>query len=307
MKKERLFLLSFFFLISATFAQNQANETFIQQHLVNITKTEGFRNHENVVLLNQIADYIYKEFEKYADTVYRQRYEVDGKMYQNVICAFSASEKKVKTIVVGAHYDVCGNQEGADDNASGLVGLLELARMLKGAKLAHRVELVAYTLEEPPYFRTEYMGSYVHAKSLKDNHIDVYGMVSLEMIGYFRPEKNTQSYPLGFLKYAYGNKGDFITLVRKFGAGRFARKFITHFRHTHSIKSKKFIAPASLTGIDFSDHLNYWNMGFSALMLTDTSFYRNPNYHEEGDKMETLDIPKIAQVIEGVWVVLSNL
>jgi Zn-dependent M28 family amino/carboxypeptidase len=111
-----------------------------------------------------------------------------------------------KTIVIGAHYDVCQEQEGADDNASGVVGLLELARLLKNEKLKYKIELVAYTLEEPPFFRTEYMGSFIHAQSLQQAKTDVLGMICLEMIAYFSDKKGSQEYPIGLMSLFYGKK-----------------------------------------------------------------------------------------------------
>ena len=116
--------------------------------------------------------------------------------------------------------------------------MLELARQLKGKKLENRIDLVAYTLEEPPYFRSKEMGSYVHAKSLKDDNVPVIGMISIEMIGYFDEAKNSQTYPIGLLKLFYGNIGDYITMVRKFGAGKFARKFSRQYKRTKTIKTK---------------------------------------------------------------------
>ena len=196
---------------SLSLKAGNADTTLIKQHLVNITKTEKFRNHKNINQLNEIADYIKSSFQTYTDSVTFQEFDVNGKTYKNVIASFGTEHKK--RVIIGAHYDVCGNQEGADDNASGVVGLLELARMLKGEQLNYRIDLVAYTLEEPPHFKTEYMGSYIHAKYLKDNNIDIYGMLSVEMIGYFSDEKKSQTYPVGLLSLFYGNKGNYITLV----------------------------------------------------------------------------------------------
>ena len=119
-------------------------------------------------------------------------------------------------IVVGAHYDVCGNQEGADDNASGVVGVLELARMLHQEKTNYQIEFVAYTLEEPPYFRSEQMGSYIHAKSLVNESVKLKGMICLEMIGYFSDEDHSQDYPLPHKKMIYGSTGNYILLVQNF-------------------------------------------------------------------------------------------
>jgi hypothetical protein len=279
-------------------ASNHSDTALIKSHLRAITKTPKFRTYQNVDQLNQTANYIKGVFEQFADSVYFQEYVVDGQTYKNVICSFGTVNKK--RIIVGAHYDSCGDQEGADDNASGVVGLLELARLLKGQKLNQRIDLIAYTLEEPPFFRTANMGSYIHAKSLRDSQTPIYGMISLEMIGYFKDEKKSQSYPLGLLSLIYGNKGNYITLVKKFNAGQFTRKFCRTFKSTKTIRTKKFAGPPALPGIDFSDHLNYWNFGFSALMLTDTSFFRNQNYHKSTDTMETLDIARMAKVIDGV-------
>lgn len=294
-------LLSFFsFCCSAN-----TDTVAVKKHLKNITKTASYRNPENIAQLNAIAHYIKTDFLKYSDKVSYQEYKVEGKTYKNVICSFGTENKQ--RIIVGAHYDVCGNQEGADDNASGIVGLLEIARQLKGKKLNKRIDLVAFTLEEPPYFRTEQMGSYVHAKSLKDTKVDVLGMISLEMIGYFSDKENSQNYPLPAMSKMYGNKGDYITLVTTAEKGKFVEDFSQHFKQAKAIKTEEFNAPRSLPGIDFSDHLNYWNFGYSAMMITDTSFYRNKNYHKKSDTMETLDIRRMAKVIDGVYLALLKL
>lgn len=299
------FLIALLLFATNVFAKTISDTTIIKSHLSAITKTGKFRTYKNIDQLNNTAEYIKSVFKQYSDSVFIQEYSVNGQVYKNVICSFGTENKK--RVIVGAHYDVCADQEGADDNASGVAGLLELSRLLKGQKLHYRIDLVAYTLEEPPYFRTENMGSYIHAQSLVNQKVKVYGMISLEMIGYFSDEKNSQSYPIGLLSLFYGNKGDYITLVKKFGAGRFVRKFCRKYTSTKAIKTKKFTAPPVLPGIDFSDHLNYWKFGFNALMITDTSFYRNQNYHKPSDTMETLDIIRMAKVIDGVLKTLITL
>ncbi|MGB0839415.1 MAG: M28 family peptidase [Chitinophagales bacterium] len=281
-----------------------ADTTLIHQHLTKITKTDGYRTHTNTKVLNQVAAYIHDKLGQYADETHYQDYEAKGSTYRNVVATFKSKKANAKTIVIGAHYDACGDQEGADDNASGVVGLLELARLLEGKRLDYNIEMVAYSLEEPPFFRTDKMGSYIHATSVLDRKDQIYGMICLEMIGYFDSRPNTQDYPLGFLSAIYGNKGDYITLVRKFASGGFARKFSRKFRGLNFIKTKQFIGPTMLQGIDFSDHLNYWKYGISALMITDTAFYRNKNYHQKTDTMDTLDLPKMAKVIDSVYQAL---
>lgn len=298
----RLLLILFGIVCFKTQAQSDPKD--LSKHLEAITKSGEYRTYNNIGELNRVAEYIYEQFLPYADTTYFQVFEDEGRVYKNVVAEFNPSE--VSTIVIGAHYDVCGKQEGADDNASGVVGVLELAKGLKGKTLHHNYQLVAYTLEEPPYFRSEKMGSYVHAKSLHDSDKEVYGMLSVEMIAYFSEEKNSQSYPVSILKWFYGNKGDYITLVNKVHKGKFARKFSREYKKGQYIKTKRFGGPPAIPGIDFSDHLNYWKFGYSALMITDTAFLRNFNYHEKSDQMETLNLNKMAEVIDGLIAVFSD-
>ncbi len=296
------FLLAYLILISLV-SHAQADNSIVYNHLLFLTQSTD-RSYLNTKRLDSVADYIHHHFAEYAQEVREQKFSVGGRIYRNVICSFGTQHKE--RIIVGSHYDVCGKQAGADDNASGTTGLLELARMLADKKLNYRVDLVAYTLEEPPYFRTEMMGSYMHAKELHDNHIAVKGMISLEMIGYFDERKRTQDYPLGIMKVFYGTRGNYIATVQKFGNGSFANRFRKKFRRSCEVRSKKLKVPAWVPGVDFSDHLNYWKFGYSALLITDTAFYRNKNYHEPTDTIETLNIHQMCKVIDGVLQVLIS-
>ena len=305
MKKTIIFLLFIFVITNAkTFAQSDS--LLIIRHLKTITKTDGYRNYKNIPLLNQTAEYILSVFSKYADTAYYQPYQVENETYKNVICRLG-NDNNNPLVVIGAHYDVCGEQEGADDNASGIVGLLELVRLLSKEKLKYPIEIVAYSLEEPPFFRTKNMGSYVHAKSLYESETPVYGMVALEMIGYFDDKTNSQSYPVKVMKVAYGTTGNYILLVKDIGAGEFVKKFSEGFNNLATIDTRNLKAPSKIQGIDFSDHLNYWKFGYDAIMVTNTAFYRNYNYHQVSDTMETLDISKMMKVIDTIALAIINL
>lgn len=305
MKTTILLFITFLFCEFDSFSQDLTDTLILQEHLTRIIDTKAPRKYTNTEVLDDVASYIYKVFESYGDTVYYQTYEAYNNEYRNVVCVFGADNPQ--TIVVGAHYDVCGDQDGADDNASGVAGLLELARQLKGNESKYRIELVAYTLEEPPFFRSLLMGSHVHAKSLHEEGRDVYGMFCLEMIGYFDDTKGSQDYPLGLLKMFYGRKGDYITLVNKMRKEKFARRFSRDFKQAKIIRTKKFTGPKGLEGVDFSDHLNYWKYGYSALMITDTAFYRNKNYHETTDTMETLDLNRMAKVVDATLLALLRI
>lgn len=282
----------------------KADTVVILNHLNNIINTPEPRNCLHPEILDQVAEYIHDELENSCDSVAYQTYTVGGIEYRNVIGSIGLD--KPERIVIGAHYDVCGSQDGADDNASAVAGLLELARLLKGNEMEYRLDFVAYTLEEPPYFGTKEMGSYIHAKYVNDENINVLGVICLDMIGYYAYERKTQSYPIWGLGLIYGTRGDYITAVKKFKPGRFARKFAKKFKRNSEIKVRKFTGPAKLQGIAFSDHFNYWRFGYSSVFITNTGFYRNMNYHKQGDSLATLSIPKIAEVVDGLNATLRK-
>lgn len=266
-----------------------------------LTELEPARNYQNLVSLDKAADYVFDEFSKLDCRVERQWFADEGRDYQNVIAHFGPED--APRIVIGGHYDVCGDQPGADDNASAVAGVLELARLFDKMKpeLKYHLEFVAYTLEEPPYFRSDKMGSAVHAQSLKDANVNVELMVCLEMIGYFSEEENSQEYPIGLLKMFYPTKGNFIAVIGKLGQGGTVRKFKKKMKAVCGIPVKSINAPAAVPGIDFSDHQNYWKHGYKAVMIGDTAFFRNKNYHQKTDTIDTLDFDKMAQVIRGVY------
>lgn len=305
----KIFILIVLFILTSCKVQkevsNYSDISRLENDLKVITKTEKSRNHLNILTLNFVAEYIFTELSKNCDTVYYQKYMVNDLEYKNVIGVIGLN--KIEKIIIGAHYDVAGNQEGADDNASGIVGLLELSRLISKENLNYQIEFVAFTLEEPPFFRTDYMGSHIHAKSLHDNNIKIKGMICLEMIGYFNDNKNSQDYPIGFLSLFYGNKGDYITVVQKFGNDEFGREIKQNMKSQNLVKTKSFKGPAQLSGIDFSDHLNYWKYGYSAVMITNTAFYRNKNYHKTSDRIETLDLKRMGLVIDELFLTLKGL
>ncbi len=278
-----------------------ADSIQLKQHVKVLTSTSKPRNYQNTYILDSIAAYIKSEFIKYGfEHVSEQCYEARGKTYRNVIA--SVGPPNTDLIVIGAHYDVFSESIGADDNASGIAGLLETARVLFLMKdsLKNRIEFVAYSLEEPPFFRSRFMGSYVHASSLSDNLIKVKLMICYDMIGYYNDQKKSQEYPLGILKLFYGTKGNFIACASNMKYGRYATKLRNTYNKQTNIRSISVIAPAFMQGIDFSDHRNYWGYKMPAIMVTDGAFYRNNNYHTIYDTMEKLNFSKMVEVVNGV-------
>jgi Zn-dependent M28 family amino/carboxypeptidase len=248
--------------------------------------------------LAHAAEYVFNEWKSYGLSPRYQAFRAGGQEYKNVIVELGPASPA--RVVVGAHYDAFGEYPAADDNASGVAGMLELTRILAKSALPGRVELVAYCLEEPPHFTTAEMGSAVHAASLKQAGVQLKGMLSLEMIGYFSDEKNSQSFPLTALKLLYPNEGNFIALAADMEHVAFTNRIKKAMRAATPLGVHSINAPRSVPGIDFSDHRNYWNEGYPALMVTDTAFYRNEAYHTANDTPERLDYLRMGQVVAGV-------
>ena len=265
-----------------------------------------WRHPEN---LDRAADYIGSELAAARGRTEHQAYTMDGQTYRNVIAHFGPDSDE--RIVVGAHYDAAGELPGADDNASAVAGLLELAHLFGRTAPPIHVELVAFTLEEPKtmdgrgLFRSEYGGSAVHAKSLVEQSATVRVVLNLEMIGYFSDEEGSQGYPSSIVGLFYPSRGNFIHIVGKLGQGAALRLVKAAMTAATPLPVYSMSAPAWVEGIDKSDHTNYWNAGFDAVMITDTGFYRNRNYHTPQDTWDRLDYDRMAMVVQGVYAAVS--
>jgi len=280
----------------------------LKKHVYTIVEKFDDRVYNNIEMLNATAKYIHNEFSKYSEDVSYQTYEltefVDNEVfeYKNVIANFKGTKEcSYGLLIVGGHYDTFGGHAGANDNTSAVAGLLELARVLKENPPKCDVQLVSYTLEEPPAFGTEKMGSFIHAKRLKEQGVKVKLVIALDMIGFYNDEENSQMYPVPLMNLYYPNQANFISIVSNFSNILEVREAKNIFKKTSNLPVYSINAPAVIPGIDFSDHRNYWKFNYPALMISDTAFYRSSNYHTEHDTPDTLDYEKMAKVVEGVY------
>jgi len=252
--------------------------------------------------LDAAAVWIGESFRTAGCTPAEQTFEVGGRIYRNVVC--SLGPRDAPRLVIGAHYDVL-QSPGADDNASGVAALLELARMIQAARpaLPHRLDLVAFTLEEPPHFKTATMGSHVYARRLREDGARLKLAVSVEMIGFYSDAPGSQQYPVGALRWLYPDRGDFIGVVgRTFDRSAVAR-VKDLMRVDDAMPVYSINAPTALPGVDFSDQWSFWQHGQPAVMVTDTAFLRNPHYHSTADTADTLDYRRMALVVDGLYQV----
>ena len=179
-------------------------------------------------------------------------------------------------VVVGAHYDTAFGLPGADDNASGVAALLEIARALAKHPPEGRVDVVAYCLEEPPFFGTDAMGSYAHARGLHDQGVAIKAALVLETLGYYDDAPGSQHFPHRALSAFYPTAGDFVAVLGRFGDGALAARVRDAMRAQGGIDVYSMNGPVALAGIDWSDHRSYWEWGAPALMITDTAPAEHP-------------------------------
>lgn len=233
------------------------------------------------------------------------RYVADGRTVANLEAVREGQGRASEIVVVGAHYDSAPGAPGADDNASGVAVLLALARAFDNPQ-PRTIRFVAFVNEEPPHFQNESMGSLQYARACKARGDDIVAMISLESLGYYRDEPRSQKYP-PLVSWFYPDRGDFVAFVGNLSSRWLVREAIGTFRASTSFPSEGAALPSFVPGVGWSDHWSFWKAGYPAIMVTDTAPFRNPSYHTENDKPETLDYERLARVTSGLITVVSRL
>jgi hypothetical protein len=266
-----------------------------------------YRNYRNPESLNRAAEQISLEFKKAGLEPDEQKWTARGREYKNIVASYRPD--KLIRLIVGAHYDVAGNQPGADDNASGIAGMLETARLVMEnmPDTGYGIDFVAYCLEEPPFFGTEMMGSWVHAGTLFRRMIPVIGMICFEMIGYFSGEPVSQEIPPGVLQGKYPDTGNFIVVVGVDKHRGFNERFYRLMVADSEIDVRLASFPDSGGFAGLSDQSSYRAFGYKAVMINDTSFLRNKNYHRKSDAAGTLDFERMANVVGSAYNAVTGL
>jgi len=278
----------------------------LRRHVHALAGAIGERNVFRPEALAAAEDYIAGAWRDQGRAVGLQRYTTRGVDCANVEVALRGTARPNEIIVVGAHYDSVDGSPGADDNASAVAVLLELARMLGTRTLARTVKLVAFVNEEPPFFFWGEMGSGVYAKAARARSDDIRLMCSLEMLGCFSDAPGSQSYP-PLLGRFYPDRGNFVAFVSNLRSRRALKAAVAAFRASSDFPCESAALPAWIPGVAWSDQLSFWRAGYPAIMVTDTAFHRYAYYHTAFDTPEKLDYARMAQVAEGLAGALARL
>ncbi len=219
--------------------------------------------------------------------------------YRNVEAELPGATKPGEIVVVGAHYDSVSGCPGANDNATGVAAMLAIAQAFTGTENVRTLRFVAFANEEPPFFRTDAMGSLVYARACKRRGEKIVAMISLESLGYYSDEPNSQRFPPGLRKF-YPDTGNFVGIVGDENSRPLVETFYRSFRRVSDFPVQKAALPADLPGIGWSDHWSFWQCGYPALMVTDTAPYRYPHYHKPSDTPDKVDFPRYSLVVKGL-------
>jgi Zn-dependent M28 family amino/carboxypeptidase len=266
--------------------------------------TIGERHLWSYGALEQAAQYISTQLTAPGYTPRRQTFELAKLPLSNVEAVLQGTTHGAEIVVVGAHYDTVAGCPGANDNATGVAAVLELAQRFSGRRQPRTIRFVAFVNEEPPFFQTEHMGSAVYANALRSDDERVVGMLSLETMGYYSEERGSQRYPAP-MATVYPDVGNFIGFVANVASARLLWRARRAFKRRTSFPLQSATVPAAIPGVGWSDHWAFWQAGYPAMMVTDTAPYRYPWYHTADDTPEKVDYDRLAHVVDGLETVIE--
>jgi Zn-dependent M28 family amino/carboxypeptidase len=270
----------------------------LRGHVEELAGAIGERNVWRPEALHAAGAYIRGALAAAGCDVLAQAYETQGMRCENLEVTLTGGEP-ARIVVVGAHYDTVAGSPGANDNASGVAGLIEIARALRAQPLGCTVKLVAFVNEEPPFFFSREMGSWIYADAARRRGDDIRLMLSLEMLGCYSDVPGSQGYP-PLLRWFYPDRGNFIAFVSNLRSRRALQALVQAFRSVSDFPAERLASPAIVPGVAWSDQLSFWRAGYAAVMVTDTAFYRYGHYHSASDTPEKLDYLSMARVVDGL-------
>ncbi len=285
----------------------QTSRDLLQGHVEALAGEIGERNLRQPKALEAASRYVRSNLDKMGYRVVAQEYRVGNTSVHNLIAPLPGKGIPTDIVVVGAHYDSVWGSPGANDNATGVAALLEIARLVAdGPAPARTIHFVAFVNEEPPYFQTDQMGSRVYARRARRNNERIVAMLSLETIGYYDNQADTQNYPFP-LGLVYPSEGNFIGFVGNPESKELLYRCIAEFRKNTRFPSEGVVAPPWITGVDWSDHGSFWEQRYPAIMVTDTALFRYPHYHRREDTPDKIDYEALARVVSGLTSVVEVL
>jgi hypothetical protein len=286
-------------------------ESNLRLHVDRLAGLIGPRTLAKPKTIQATIGYIEGQWNDMGYSITRETYDALGDEATNLIFEQPGNKIADEIVLLGAHYDTVALTPGADDNASAVAVLLEVSRLLQKHQGKRTVRFVAFACEEAPYFNLGAMGSQYHAQRSRSRGDKIVGMLCLEMVGYYRDDKDSQSVPPlipRLLRCFFPRRGNFLAAVGNMPSWKLCWQFRRGFkRGSKKMPLFSICLPEKIKEIRLSDNSSFWDQHYPALMLTDTSFLRNPNYHLETDTPESLDYARMTQVTLGVTGAVRHL
>lgn len=272
-------------------------------HVDVLSDVIGVRHLDKPGTMEGASAYIEQQFSRMGFSVEKECYEIGSHSTHNLIAQIPGVRRASEIIILGAHYDTVWDSPGADDNASAVAVLIEVARLLKDHQSARTIRFVAFTCEEAPYFNLGQMGSQHHARQSRSRGDNIAGMLCLEMMGYYRDEPGSQTLPPGIPRWAtwaFPSTANFLGAIGNPMSWKLCWQFRRGFKRATRFPLFSVCLPEKIQEIRRSDNSSFWDCGYPALMLTDTSFLRSPHYHQPSDTPDTLNYSRMSHVTAGV-------
>ena len=274
----------------------------LKAHVQVLAGEIGERNVFRPRALRRAEEYIAQAWRAQGYGVVRQEYQVGREKWANLEVTRRGRGKPNAILLLGAHYDSIMGCPGANDNATGVAVLLEIARSFTDVEPAISVRFVAFVNEEPPFFQTPQMGSRVYAQMARARGDDIRAMVSLETIGYYSDAPGSQQFPFPSWLYdlAFPDRGNFIIFASNWGSRGVMRRAADLFRAQSDFPVESIATFEIVPGVDWSDHDSFWRVGYPAFMVTDTALYRYPHYHAQTDTPDKVHYEALGRVTQGL-------
>jgi len=278
----------------------------LRSTLEHLCETIGERNMTKPKKIVEAVAYLEKSFETMGYKIERQTFEVSEVKCHNLIAEIKGKDNPAEIVLIGAHYDSARGTPGANDNGTGVAALLEIARQMQGKQFSRTIRFVSFANEEPPYFQRDgQMGSWVYAKACRANKDNLKVVLSLETMGYFTDEPNSQKYP-PLLAAMYPSTGNFIGIVSDIKSRPLLIEVATRLKKNCKVDVQSASLPGDLQGVGWSDHWSFWQEGYAGVMVTDTALFRYPHYHEPTDTVDKIEFVRYAQVVDGLAKTISE-
>ena len=278
----------------------------LRRHVERLAGEIGERNVWRPAALEAASLHIAKSLGEGNQRVSVEPYKAAGHTVCNVWAERPGAAHPDEIVVVGAHYDSVSGSPGANDNASGVAAVLEIARLLAGRRLPRTLRFAAFVNEEPPFSFSPDMGSFHHARQARERGENIVAMLSVETIGYYSDVPGSQAYPFP-LGLFYPDTADFVGFVGDLRSRKLVRQAVASFRRHTAFPSQGAAVPGNIPGVGWSDHWSFWQAGYRAIMVTDTALFRYPAYHTAEDTPEKLDYDRMARVTAGLARVVADL